>query len=190
MSSTRRINEGVVSQVDATSDGASDDLGFPTDRDPAIRAGTIEAMTRADVILISAGRGTREERQAERCRRWEEDIDSEVERREERRGGNDAYERMVPERAERDEVEDERGGEEDSIAAAGGEAISFDPALNKFLSTAPQKPEVLGKNAWPSTVAPLSKMTAAQILWTKLVVGNEVRHAKTSSNRKGIVKKT
>ncbi len=60
---------------------------------------------------------------------------------------------------ERDEVEDERGGGEDSSAAGGG--VSFDPVVNQFLLAAPMKPEVLGKDAWPVAVAPLTKMSAA-----------------------------
>ncbi len=58
MSLTGRIDEGVVIQDNATLDGGNDDLGYLTDTNPEIRAGTIEAMRKADVVLRANGRGT------------------------------------------------------------------------------------------------------------------------------------
>ncbi len=79
--------------------------------------------------------------------------------------GSNAYEGVV---AERDEVEDDRGGGED---AATGEAefLMFKSAVNQFLLAAPMKPEILGKDAWPVAVAPPSRMSAA-VLHALLII--------------------
>jgi hypothetical protein len=37
----------------------------------------------------------------------------------------------------------------------------FESTVNQFLLTAPMKPEILGKDAWPVAVAPSSRMSAA-----------------------------
>ncbi len=99
MSSTGRVDEGIVTQDDATLDGGNDDLGYLTDTDPEIRAGTIEAMRRADVVLRANGRGTRAERRAARRRGMEEDdLNGETEEEEEEGwGGRDAHDGVVAE---------------------------------------------------------------------------------------------
>jgi hypothetical protein len=100
MSSTGRIDEGVFTQEDATLDGGNDDLGYLTGTDPEIRAGMIEAMRRADVVLRANGHGTRAERHAARRRGMEEDDlngETEEEEEEEGWGGRDAHEGVVAE---------------------------------------------------------------------------------------------
>jgi hypothetical protein len=119
MSSTGRINKGVVTQDDATLDGGNDNLGCLTNTDPEIRACMINAMMRADVVLCVNGRGTQaEDCAAHRHRLEEDDLNREMEEEEEEEGGGgrDVHEGVV---AERDEVEDERGGGEDTSAARG-----------------------------------------------------------------------
>ena len=43
----------------------------------------------------------------------------------------------------------------------GGGAMSFDPALNQFLSAAPMRPEIISKEDWPKFVAPRKIISAA-----------------------------
>ncbi len=58
MSLTGHIDEGVVTQDDATLDGGNVDLGYLTNADPEIHAGMIKAMRRVDVVLCANGHGT------------------------------------------------------------------------------------------------------------------------------------
>ena len=118
MSSAGRVNEGVVTQDDNTIDNRNDDASYMTDTDPAdVHAQTIEVMRRAGAILEANGRGTREERAANRCRRFEEELNGDLTDVEEeggpRRGGVNAEESLPPAvvEAARDEgVEVEWGG--------------------------------------------------------------------------------
>ena len=169
MSSTGRVDEGVVTQDDNTIDDGNDslDASYMTDTDPAdLRAQTIEVMRRAGAILEANGRGTREERAANRRRQFEEELngdltDEEVEG-DPRREGMNAEESLPPAVAEASRgegVEVEGGGGEEDLLTGGG-AMPFDPALNQFLSAAPVKPDVVKNGDWPKSVAPRVKMSA------------------------------
>lgn len=155
MSSTGRVDEGMVTHDDTTIDDGNDDLGYLTDTDPEICAESIWVLRMADALLVANGRGTRAERQASRRRELEDDLNGGME--EEEWGGRNADKGVV---AERDEVEDERGGGEDA-AAGEAEFLMFESAVNQFLLAAPMKPEILGKDAWPVVVAPPSRMSVA-----------------------------
>jgi hypothetical protein len=141
MSSTGRVDEGMVTHDDTTIDDGNDDVGYLTDTDPEIRAESIRVLRMTDALLVANGRGTRAERQAARRRELEDDLNGGME--EEEWGGRNADEGVV---AERDEVEDERGGGEDA-AAGEAEFLMLESAVNQFLLAAPMKPEILGKDA-------------------------------------------
>ena len=70
------VDKGVVTQDNTTINDGNDslDAGYMTDTDPDVRAGTIAAMRRADEILVANGRGSRDERAAERIRRFEDEL--------------------------------------------------------------------------------------------------------------------
>ncbi len=79
MSSTGRVDEGVVTQDDNTIDDGNDDASYMTDTDPAdLRAQTIEVMRRAGAILEANGRGNREERPANCRRQFEEELNGDL----------------------------------------------------------------------------------------------------------------
>jgi hypothetical protein len=59
MSSTGRIEEGMVTQDDTTIDDGNDNLGYLMDTDPEIRAELIRVLRMADALLVTNGRGTR-----------------------------------------------------------------------------------------------------------------------------------
>jgi uncharacterized coiled-coil protein SlyX len=169
MSSTGRVDEGVVTQDDNTIEDGNDslDASYMTDTDPAdLRAQTIEVMRRAGAILEANGLGTREERAANRRRQFEEELNGDLTDKEveggPRREGMNAEESLPPAVAEASRGEgvvvEGGGGEEDLLT--GGGAMPFDPALNQFLSAAPVKPDVVKNGDWPKSVAPRVKMSA------------------------------
>ena len=102
MSSTGRDDEGIVTQDDNTIDDGNYSLDASyTDTDPAdAHAQTIEVMRRADAILVANGRGTREEKSANRCCRFKEELNGDLTDEEEeggpRRGGMNAEESLPP----------------------------------------------------------------------------------------------
>jgi len=120
MSSTGRVDKGVVTQDDNTIDDGNDslDASYMTDTDPAdLRAQTIEVMRRAGAILEANGRGTREERAANRRCRFEEELNGDLTDEEveggPRREGMNAEESLPPAVAEASRgegVEVEGGG--------------------------------------------------------------------------------
>jgi uncharacterized coiled-coil protein SlyX len=169
MSSTGRVDEGVVTQDDNTIEDGNDslDASYMTDTDPAdLRAQTIEVMRRAGAILEANGLGTREERAANRRRQFEEELNGDLTDKEveggPRREGMNAEESLPPAVAEASRgegVEVEGGGGEEDLLTGGG-VMPFDPALNQFLSAAPVKPDVVKNGDWPKSVAPRVKMSA------------------------------
>jgi len=159
MSSTGRVDEGVVTQDDNTIDDGNDslDASYMTDTDPAdLRAQTIEVMRRAGAILEANGRGTREERAANRRRQFEEELngdltDEEVEG-DPRREGMNAEESLPPAVAEASRgegVEVEGGGGEEDLLTGGG-AMPFDPALTSVKISWPKQRSLTSvKISWP-----------------------------------------
>ena len=121
--------------------------------DPAdVRAETIAVVRRADAILMANGRGTREERAAGRCCRFEEglngDLTDDEEEGDPRREGMNTEESLpaaVAEAATDEGVEVEWGGGE-KYSVTGGGTMPFDHALNQFSSAAPMKLDVLKKS--------------------------------------------
>jgi hypothetical protein len=111
MSSTGRVDKGMVTHDDTTIDEGNDNLGYLMDTDPEIRAELIRVLRMADALLVANGCGTRAKRQAVHRCELEDDLNGGME--EEEWGGRNADEGVV---AERDEVEDVQGGGEDAAA--------------------------------------------------------------------------
>jgi hypothetical protein len=82
MSSTGRVDEGMVTHDDTTIDDGNDDLGYLTDTYPEIRAESIRVLRMADALLVANGRGTRAERQAARRRELVDDLNGGMEEEE------------------------------------------------------------------------------------------------------------